>query len=90
MFEAVGRLMKDRTSPAWEENDIRHFIQQYLQRHLKSEAIECERVRGKKVVLRVGSPVLKQEVLLTHYELQRALHEQSGYQFETLHVNLSL
>lgn len=68
------------------EADIRYFIEGYLRRMLKSQAIYCESAAGGRVVIAVSSPSLQQEIHFLEAEVTKELEEVCHYQLSELRV----
>jgi hypothetical protein len=68
--------------------DVKYFIQEWLKSELKSERVLCEAVEGDRVHIRVGSPTLKQEMLLAQSDLEEALLHELAYQVRSWRVRI--
>ncbi len=87
MWQGLGRLLQTKKPPGrWSEADVRHWVNQFLAREVKSSDLYCESASGGQVVVRVASALLKQEVLLLEYDLRRLLKEQGQWQLTELVV----
>ena len=89
MLRPVGSLFKNKASVSLDENDVRYFIERYLQKELKTSAIFCERASKGLVVVRAGSPLLQQEVYLLKYDLVLALKREVNFALKELKVTQS-
>ncbi len=85
MFHPLASLFR-RSSYRWEEGDVKYYVQDYLQRKLKSEALLCEKVHRGIVVIRVNSPAAQQEVTLLEFDLARDLKKDTTYLLHQLIV----
>ncbi len=88
MFHSLQSLFR-HTTFAWEETDIRHYIQEYLQRRLKIDSLYCEKARDGVIVVRVGTPTARQEVSLLEFDLARDLKKDTAYILRQLVVYTS-
>lgn len=87
MWQGLDRLLHTKKSGGpWSEADVRHWVNQFLTREVKSSDLYCESAGGGQVVVRVASALLKQEVLLLEYDLRRSLKEQGQRQLTELIV----
>lgn len=88
MFHPLQSLFKRRTF-TWEESDVRHYVQRYLQERLHTEEVYCERAREGVVVVRVGSATARQAVVLLEFELGRDLTQHTAFMMERLLVRVT-
>lgn len=79
MYKPLSFLFKNHQSVPLTEEDIRHLIQEYLRRQLKSEAVYCEKVQTGCATVRVGSPGLQQAAKILEYDIQQTVKKESGY-----------
>lgn len=90
MMKSVGEVLQRKNkSRVLEASDVRHFIERYLSAKVSSNQIICDRVRGGRVVIRVGSPTLQQEVYLLEYDLAQELAREANYKLKSLRVTQS-
>ena len=85
MFHPLSSLFR-RTHLGWEETDVKHFIEQYFQNRVKTDALYCEKVNNGVAVVRVGSPTTQQEVTLLEFDLMRDLYQRTNYKLKQLIV----
>lgn len=88
MFEPASKLFTSKANATWHDADVKHFVQEYLRRATRSEQIYCQNTGIGRIVVRVGSPVLYQEVRLLEYDLQRALEREAHYSLKKLKISL--
>lgn len=87
MWHELDHLFRARTSAGpWSEADVRHWVNQFLAREVKSNEVYCESASAGQLVVRVGTALFKQEVLLLEYDLKRALKEQGQWHLTELLV----
>ena len=87
MLESIGTIFSAKERQEYTGTDIRPVIEVWLQRELLSDQLYCVDVSGESVSIRVGSPVLYQEVLLRWAELKGMLRDQ--YHYTVSDINLS-
>lgn len=87
MFTPLQSLFASTPHKASVE-DVKYFIQEWLKRELKSERVLCEAVEGDRAHIRVGSPTLKQEMLLLQPDLEEALTHELAYQVRHWRVRI--
>lgn len=85
MFHPLEALFR-RTKLGWEENDLKYFIEQYLRKELKTEALYCEKVHNGVAVIRVATPAARQAASLLEFDLVRDLYEETKYTLRQLVV----
>lgn len=88
MFHPLQSLF-GRRALKWEESDIRHYIQRYLQERLHSEDVYCEQAKEGVAIVRVGSATAQQEVTLWEFDLARDLKNQTGFSLQRLTVRVA-
>lgn len=87
MWQGLNHLLRQKkTERQWQEVDVRHWVTQYLAAELKSPEVYCESATAGQVIVRVGSALLKQEVLLLEYDLQQQLKRRGRWQLKNLTV----
>ena len=86
MWHPLSSLFTRPSAVGWSEVDIRYFVQEYLQRELKTDGVYCETVKDGRAVVRVSAPALVQQVHLMLFDVQRAVREQTGYEVAALDV----
>jgi hypothetical protein len=89
MFKPLGTLFKKETDRVWQERDIRYFIQEYLRRELKTDALHCEQALRGIITIRVSSPADAQEVYLLQYDLTEELEKEVKWKLKKLKVYIS-
>lgn len=89
MFHPLRSLFQ-RGVFTWEEADIRQYVQRYLQEHLRSEEVYCERARHGGVAVRVASAAMRQAALLLEFELARDLQRDTEFILERFEVQVSV
>lgn len=77
-FLSLGSLFAKETPPAWDEQDVRFFVQNFLRDRMRTEQLYCERVVDDTAFVRVASPAARQEVLLWQFDLVEALEKRAG------------
>lgn len=87
MWEAVGKLFDDDKA-GLNESDMKYAVEKLLRDWLKSNEVRCERVESGRVVVRVLSPALRQEVLMRESQLKVELKKQHDYQMNKLLVSV--
>ncbi|MEX2054796.1 MAG: hypothetical protein WD972_01315 [Candidatus Andersenbacteria bacterium] len=85
MFHPLRSLFT-HTRLGWEESDLKYYIEQYLQRRLKTDALYCEKVHQGVIVVRVPTPACQQEVSLLEFDLARDLSTETSYTLRQLIV----
>lgn len=87
MWEGLDGLLHARKAGSpWSEVDVRHWVTRYLAAELKSDEVYCESAHAGQLVVRVGTALFKQEVLLLEYDLKRLLSEQGQWRLTELVV----
>lgn len=86
-FKPVGALLKkDGERPLLDEVDVKHFIERYLKKELAANTLYCESVEGGRAQVRVGSPILQQEVCLLEHDIKQALAQELDYSLKSVKV----
>lgn len=78
MFQPISTLFKNEVA-VWDEQDVKYFVQQYLQGATKSDQVYCQAVAGGVAMIRAASPALVQAVILLEYDLCAELEAQAHY-----------
>ena len=69
-----------------DEKDIRHYIESYLRQQLRTDAIYCTQVQGKKVSVVVRNAADAQAVYVSQYELGQAVKAVLGVEISSMSV----
>jgi hypothetical protein len=82
MFQPLSKAIQAKQGKeAWDESDVRHFVQSWLRKETGVEAIYCENFRGRVALVRAASPAVRQMAKLLEHDLREALTT-------TLHIRL--
>ena len=87
MWEELGNLF-NQGKQGLDETDMRFAVERLLKEWLKSSEVRCEKVEDGRVVVRVLSPALRQEVLLREAQLKTELKRQYDYRVSKLSVTV--
>lgn len=88
MFQPLHTLFSRETF-AWQEGDLRHLIQDFLRRQVRSDALYCDQVKGGVATVRVASPALQQTATLLEFDLGKEMAEKANYTLTKLRVSIS-
>lgn len=89
MLESIGAVLDNKKAKEKEplqEHDAKVIIERWLQDHLSVESVYCVAVSGTDATVRVGSPVIHQEVRLQEYDLKQMLAQTLGYTLNTITI----
>ena len=78
MLQPIHTIFSE-TPQQWDAADVRDFVQEFLRRELKTEALYCDAVRSKTAYVRAGSAALRQEVLLLEFDVIQALGKHTDF-----------
>lgn len=67
-------------------SDTKIAIERWLQDSIKTDSVYCVDVSGSAVTVRVGSPVVYQEVCLREYDLREAIERLIGYTMKEITI----
>ena len=87
-FHPLGDLF-ERTPTKWQAEDVRHYIQQYLRRELKTEQLYCDELTTGVARVRVATPATAHAAHLLEYDLARDLRDDTKQELKQLKVRLS-
>lgn len=71
-FESLSTIFSNKQDLAWQDEDVRFFIEGYLGDLVRQGGVVC-RVRGEQVSIRVSGPLIYQEVSLWVSDVKRAV-----------------
>jgi len=75
MLSRLSSLFQKPPVAVFDEADLRHFVQQYLQAQVRSSEVFCEQVGSGAVMIRVTNPALQQDIQLREWEVRQKLAE---------------
>ncbi len=90
VFHPLHSLFTQKRNLTWQESDLRHFVEQWLRDKVRSQALYCERLQNGEAKIRVNSPLLQQEVLLSEFALKTYIEQETGYRLKRLQVIISI
>lgn len=86
MLESIGDIFSAKQSGVRNSSDIKPIIEAWLQGQLQTDKVYCDDVSGGNVNVRVGGPVLYQEVLLQWDDCRSMLQQEYDYSVDTVAV----
>ena len=85
MFKPLSELFEGKGKGV-QQGDVRAFIHNWLQQRLATDKVYCVEVVGRHAVIRVGTPVLFQEVYLAKRELQQILEKEADFTLKDIRI----
>ena len=87
MFHSLEKLF-GRRKPSLEEADIKGSVERYLREELDTYDLDCERIEGGSVWIRVSEVLLQQEVYLLEIGLKEQLNSEVNFKLKQLKVRV--